>query len=106
MWKEGYTILVQCLSNLRTVCFEIRVPSSSVTTQLHKPMMEKCLAVARPLKDIEGLRINWVGKNVGAHIAHLCESVSGSGEEWPWNNYDQALYDLREELDGGLVLTP
>lgn len=80
------------------------MPSSPVTTRLHKPMMEKCLAVARPLKDIEGLRINWVGKHLGAHVAQLCESVSGSGEDWPWNNYDQSLYDLREELDGGLVL--
>lgn len=66
-------------------------------------MMEKCLAVARPLKDIEGLRINWVGKNVGAHIAQLCESVSGFGEDWPWNDYDQSLYHLRKELDEGLV---
>lgn len=103
VWKEGYTILVQCFSNLRTVCFEIRVPSSPVTTRLHKPMMEKCLAVARPLKDIEGLRMNWVGKNVGAHIAQLCESVSGFGEDWPWNDYDQSLYHLRKELDEGLV---
>lgn len=100
LWKESYAMLVQCLSNLSTVCFEIRVPWSPVTAWLHKPMMEKSLAVARPFKN---LRIHWVGENHGAHVAQLCENVSGSGGDWPWSGYDESLYLLREERDAGLV---
>ena len=62
--------------------------------------MEKSLAVARPFKD---LRIHWVGENHGAHVAQLCENVSGSGRDWPWSRYDESVYLLREERDAGLV---
>lgn len=97
--KEGNALLVHCFANLRTVCFEIRVPSSPVTTRLHKSMMEKCLAIARPCKDVKNLRISWVGEGLGAHIAQLCESVSGSAGHWPWTFYDESLCHLRKCID-------
>lgn len=98
-WREGNKLLAKHLPRLRTVCFEIRVPENPVTPKLHRPMQEKCLVVARPFKDVSGLRISWVGENRGAHIAQLCESVTGSGEDWPRNRFEQRLYLMLEEDD-------
>lgn len=105
VWKESNALLVNYFPNLRTVCFEIRVPSSLATTRVSKSMVEKCLAVARPFKDVKDLRISWVGEGLGAHIAHSCESVSGPGGHWPWTCYDQSLCHLREYIDERLVLS-
>lgn len=71
-WRKASGIFAKGLLGLRSVYFEIDVPSSPVSTRLYNYMVQKALNVARPYRDVPGLQIRWVGEDLGAHIAQLC----------------------------------
>lgn len=83
-WIEGNEVLVDLLPSLRSVAFELQIPSYRYNPRVYSPvpdhfsspifapLVKKCLAIARPFNQVPGLQIRWVGQDLGAEVAHLC----------------------------------
>ena len=90
---EANTLLVSHLHGLRSVFFQLHVwsdgwPSSEVDWSISS-LMETFLAVARPFKDVRGLKIRWVGLDLGEEVAKLCEERTVKEYDWPWTKMDE-----------------
>lgn len=85
-WIEGNQALVKSLPGLRNVTFEVQVTayrpgpnfdwneteSSSYSSFDYEPVIENCLLIASPFRQMPGIQIRWIGEHHGAHISHLC----------------------------------
>lgn len=68
---------------LRSVCFDVIARSNPVSASSHKYMVQKCLYVAGPYKDVPGFQVRWVGAGIGARIAQLCADEIALGDWEP-----------------------
>ena len=81
-WREGNEVLLNHLPCLRSVSFEVQIPTYRYNGILNTPiptddvnyelLVETCLLIAYGFMQVHGLQINWMGQNLGAEVALLC----------------------------------